>query len=86
MHTRINVVSTLQVQSTEVLYSGVVSVAQEKCPDMLPHAREVYLCFETAIGLFGKCHDIYNGGVTSERDIQQLGMSKVVQVARYVYM
>lgn len=53
--------SNLQVQSTEVLCSVVVSVAQEKCPDMLPHAREVYLRFKTAIGLFGKCHD--NGKV-----------------------
>ena len=53
--------SNLQVQSTEVFCSVVVSVAQEKCPDMLPHAREVYLRFKTAIGLFGKCHDNGNG-------------------------
>lgn len=63
--------SNLQVQSTEVLCSVVVSVAQEKCPDMLPHAREVYLRFKTAIGLFGKCHD--NGNVA-------------MYVAMYVYM
>ena len=52
--------SNPQVKSTEVLCSVVVSVAQEKCPDMLPHVREVYLHFKTAIGLFGKCHNIYN--------------------------
>ena len=55
--------SNPQVKSTEVLCSVVVSVAQEKCPDMLCHVREVYLHFKTAIGLFGKCHNIYNGGV-----------------------
>ena len=68
--------SNLQDQSTEVLCSVVVSVAQEKCPEMLPHAREVYLRFKTAIGLFGKCHNIYNGGVTSDSDIDKLGKSK----------
>ena len=31
--------------------------------------------FRKAFLLFGSCHRVYNGGVTDESEIQQLGMS-----------
>ena len=67
------VVLTTQEKSAEVLCSGVVRVAQEKCPSLLPQAKEVYTRFKSAIGLFAKCHNAYNGGVVDEKAVDTLG-------------
>ena len=53
-------------------------MAQEKCPEMLSQENAVYTGFNEIIGLFGKCHNACNGGVTLDSDINQLGKSNVV--------
>ena len=45
----------------------------EKCTELIPKAREVYNRHLKAITLFGKCHNGYNGGVISDKDIDTLG-------------
>ena len=61
-----------------MLCSAIVSVAEEKCPAMLPQAREVYGRHKEAIVLFGKCHNGYNGRVLSNEDIDALGNTMIL--------
>ncbi len=42
MHTYESTCHCPQERSAEVLCSGVVAIAQEKCPELLPQAKEVY--------------------------------------------
>ena len=51
----------------------MVAIAQEKCPSLLPEVTEAYTRFTTIITLFEKCHRVYNGGVTDDSTIDQLG-------------
>ena len=62
----------VQADNAEVLCSGILSVA-EVCTEILPKARDVYNRHLKAITLFGKCHNGYNSGVTSNEDINTLG-------------
>lgn len=41
--------------------------------DLVPKAKEVYAIFKKAITLFGKCHNLYNGGVLTDYKINELG-------------
>ncbi len=49
-----------------------VAVVQEKCPELLPKAKEVETHFITLISLFEKCHKVYNGGVADDTTIDKL--------------
>ena len=51
----------------------MVAIVQEKCPSLLPEVTEAYTQFTTDITLFEKCHWVYNGGVTDDGTIDQLG-------------
>ena len=57
----------------EVLCSGIVRVAREKCPELLSLATEVHKRFTKVLHLYAKCHSVFNGGVTSKPTIDQLG-------------
>ena len=65
--------SITQKSSAEVLCSRMVVIAQEKCPSLLPEVTEAYTRFTIVITLFEKCHRVYNGGVTDDSTIDQLG-------------
>ena len=65
-----------QKSSAQVLCSGIVAIAREKCPSLLQEAEQVYSQFTTALTLFEKCHLVYNGGVTDDSTIDQLGKWK----------
>ena len=41
---------------------------------MLPDAEAIYTQFYKVFTLFGKCHNLYNGGVLTKEEIDQLGM------------
>ncbi len=79
-HTQLSILSCTykirisQESSAEVLCSGIVAVVQEKCPELLPAAKEVHTRFTTELSLFEKCHRVYNGGVTDDTTIDQLCM------------
>lgn len=62
-----------QKSSAQVLCSGIVAIAREKCPVLLREAEQVYTRFTTALTLFEKCHLVYNGGVADDSTIDQLG-------------
>lgn len=62
-----------QKSSAQVLCSGIVAIAREKCPSLLQEAEQLYSRFTTALTLFEKCHLVYNGGVTDDSTIDQLG-------------
>ena len=62
-----------QEPSAEVLCSAVEAVAQAICPDLMPSAKTVHNQFKKAITLFDKCHNLYNSGVLTNSDINQLG-------------
>ncbi len=63
----------LQPHNTEALCSTLVTVAEEKCPTLLPKARAAYIKFAKAFTLFSECHKIYNGREVNDEDIKQLG-------------
>ena len=48
-------------------------MAQAICPDLMPSVKTVHSQFKKAITLFGKCHNLYNSGVLTDGDINQLG-------------
>ncbi len=66
-------ITVILESSAEVLCSGIVRVAREMCPELLPLATEVHTRFTEVLRLYAKCHNVFNGGVTSESTIDQLG-------------
>ncbi len=72
-----------QETSIEALCSAVLSVASDNCPEMVPPAMAVYQRFKTILGLFGKCHNTYNGGVASDDSIDNLGRAYLHKLATY---
>ena len=63
-----------QEPNVETLCSSVRKVAETTCLEMLPDAETIDTKFKRAFILFGKCHNLYNGGVLTKEEIDQLGM------------
>lgn len=67
------VTSYHQEENCEILCSTIVKEAEAVSADLVPKAKEVYAIFKKAITLFGKCHNLYNGGVLTDYKINELG-------------
>ena len=72
-YTGLDKVIITQERSAEVLCSGVVAVAQERCPELTPLAEEVHARFTEVLNLYERCHRVYNRGVATDETIDQLG-------------
>lgn len=57
-----------------------MSVAQEKYEPLVAKTREVCCKFEKVLTLFGKCHNVYNGGTLTGNQIDELGKAIIFPI------
>lgn len=66
--------NTEQEVNINILCQSVPTLAQERCPQLVPHAQYVCKTFQKAFTLFGQCHSVYDsGGILSDTDIAAVG-------------